>query len=581
MLLVKPNLMEATPTHGNELQKAYSRFGRQVTWSQIGANLAGALVVTSYFAFFYDKRDSGDILENFLVLAVMFPILVVIANLNYRRWEKDLHNYVETLGEGRAVSKELLSSARRKILDQPFVAAALSGLNWLLATVIMVVHQLIRAKPEQSAVDLLGECTSVAIGILISGCVTIAIIFFATERHLRNIWPYFFPQGGIKDMPGAFRLRLRDRMLVIFILTSIMPVTLMAVLSFSKTRMLLQEPTADITGGLLGLTAFVLVVTIALALVLSQYFASGILGPIRRMEAVMQKVATGDFDAVLPMDSNDELGALSDHFNRMTSGLKERELMKQSLELAKEVQQSLLPSSDPEIGSLDIAGSSIYCDETGGDYFDYLDEKILGKNRYGIVVGDVSGHGLPSALMMATVRAAVRQRAAMPGSIGQMITDVNRQFSQDVEETGGFVTLFCLVIDTEQGSLDWVRAGHEPGWFYNPTEDRFEALAGDGVAVGLTDSSRYSSNTLNGLVAGQIILLGTDGIWESRNPDGEMFGKKAVRKIIRQHHSSGAGAIRNAIFEELARFRQDQLPEDDVTLVVVKILRTGKKWIEI
>ena len=164
----------------------------------------------------------------------------------------------------------------------------------------------------------------------------------------------------------------------------------------------------------------------------------------------------------------------------------------------------------------------------------------------------------------------------MGGSIGQMITDVNRQFSQDVEETGGFVTLFCLVLDTDQGRLDWVRAGHDPGWLYTPGEDRFEALAGDGVAVGLTKTSTYKSTIIDTLKAGQIILLGTDGIWETRNPNGEMFGKNAVRKIIRRHHSAGANDIRKAIFEELDRFRQNRLPEDDVTLVVVKILKIGK-----
>jgi sigma-B regulation protein RsbU (phosphoserine phosphatase) len=92
----------------------------------------------------------------------------------------------------------------------------------------------------------------------------------------------------------------------------------------------------------------------------------------------------------------------------------------------------------------------------------------------------------------------------------------------------------------------------------------------------LAKTSTYSSNIIEPLTAGQIILVGTDGIWETRNLNGEMFGKEAVRKIIRRHHSSGAGAIRSAIIEELTRFRQHQLPEDDITLVVVKILGTGK-----
>jgi len=548
---------------------------RQMTWSQIGANFAGAITVTSYFVFFVSRPAGSFAAESFIILAIMFPILVLIASRSYRRWEKDLQNYAAALRDGQPVSEGLKFRARRKILDLPFVTAALSGLNWLLAALVMTVHQLVIAEPNQSAVELFWICASVFIGVIISGCVTIAIVFFATERDCRHIRPYFFPEGGLGDIPGALKLRLRDRMLIIFILVSILPVTLMAVLSLGKTRMMLHEPAADVVTSLMALTAFVLVVTVALAIVLSRYFASGILTPIRQMENAMQKVAGGDFEALLPLTSNDELGALSDHFNRMTGGLKERERMKQSLNLAKEVQQSLLPSSDPEIAYLDIAGRSVYCDETGGDYFDYLDEQILGRNRFGVVVGDVSGHGLPSAIMMATVRAALRQRASMPGTIGEMISDVNRQFSQDVEETGGFVTLLFLVFDAARRRLDWVRAGHDPGLFYDPASDRFSSLAEEGIAVGLTKHSQYNSYSLEPLAAGQIILLGTDGIWETRNPAGAMFGRKPVRDIIRRHHRAGSRTIGAAIFDELARFRQSELPEDDVTLVVVKVSSLG------
>jgi sigma-B regulation protein RsbU (phosphoserine phosphatase) len=93
--------------------------------------------------------------------------------------------------------------------------------------------------------------------------------------------------------------------------------------------------------------------------------------------------------------------------------------------------------------------------------------------------------------------------------------------------------------------------------------------------VGLTKTSRYLSHQLGPLAAGQVILLGTDGIWETRNPEGKMFGKKAVRKIIRQHHASDAGVIQGAILDKLSGFRQHRPPEDDVTLVVVKIRQTG------
>jgi sigma-B regulation protein RsbU (phosphoserine phosphatase) len=558
--------------HTNSVWAPYKRYRRNLTLSQIGANLAGAVTVTSYFAFFHPVSVTGGATRTFTLLALMFPVLVLIAATYSTRWEREVNRFVESHRDHQPVSDRLQKIARRKIMDQPFVSAALTALNWSLATVVMIVNQYL-VSSGLSATDQFWSCLSVLIGVLISGCVTVAIVFLSTEHQCRRIRPYFFPEGGSINVAGIRRLPLSGRMLVIFILTSILPVTLMAVLSFNKTRVLLLDPTEDVMTSLLQLTLFVLVVTVALAIVLSRYFASGILNPIGRMEAAMQKVATGDFQTVLPVDSNDELGALSHHFNRMTAGLKEREQMKLSLELAKEVQQSLIPASDPSVGGLDISGSSIYCEETGGDYLDYLDEKILGENRYGIVVGDVSGHGLPSALMMATVRAALRQRAALPGSVGDVMTDVNRQFSQDVEETGGFVTLFFIVIDTLQEQLTWVRAGHDPAVIYDAADERFEELAGEGIAIGLQNNSRYSTNHFRLLKTGQIILLGTDGIWETRNPAGDMFGKQPVRDIIQRNHRAGARTIRTAILNELAQFRQKSIPEDDVTLVVIKIVK--------
>ena len=126
----------------------------------------------------------------------------------------------------------------------------------------------------------------------------------------------------------------------------------------------------------------------------------------------MVKVEAGNFKTRVPIHSNDELGALGEHFNQMTVGLQERYRLRRSLDLAKEVQQNLLPKTDPVVAGLDIAGKSIYCDETGGDYFDYLDSSELGEQKFAVLVGDVSGHGIPSALLMATARAFIRQRTA-------------------------------------------------------------------------------------------------------------------------------------------------------------------------
>jgi sigma-B regulation protein RsbU (phosphoserine phosphatase) len=124
--------------------------------------------------------------------------------------------------------------------------------------------------------------------------------------------------------------------------------------------------------------------------------------------------------------SNDEIGYTGDAINEMTEGLIERERMQLSLNLAKEVQQNLPPKSNLKVNGLDIAGKSVYCDETAGDYYDFIIIDDAAEQRIGVAIGDVCGHGIPSALLMATVRSSLRQRASMPGSTAKIITDVNR-----------------------------------------------------------------------------------------------------------------------------------------------------------
>jgi sigma-B regulation protein RsbU (phosphoserine phosphatase) len=256
----------------------------------------------------------------------------------------------------------------------------------------------------------------------------------------------------------------------------------------------------------------------------------------------------------------------------MTDGLKDRYRLRQSLDLAKEVQQNLLPGKDPRFPGLDIAGKSIYCDETGGDYFDFFDHTGLDATRkYGVVIADVSEHGIPSALLMASTRAFLRQRSALSGSIAEVVSDVNRQLTRDVEDTGRFITLFYLQIDMKKRSLNWVRAGHEPAVLFDPATDCFEELTGEGIALGIDDSWQYVEGKRSMLTAGQIIVLSTDGIWEARNSQDEMFGKEAIYNIIRQNPHAGAAKVQDAVLTELKQFQQGVEPADDITLVIIKI----------
>jgi sigma-B regulation protein RsbU (phosphoserine phosphatase) len=244
---------------------------------------------------------------------------------------------------------------------------------------------------------------------------------------------------------------------------------------------------------------------------------------------------------------------------------------KKTLALASEVQKSLLPQEKPRVKGLDIAGKNVSCDEIGGDYFDFLWQRDSQKGPFSVVVGDISGHGVDSALLMTTARAFLRMRASQPGTISEIITAMNRHLTRDVLESGMFMTLFYLAIDPINRNLEWVRAGHDPAILYDPSRDQFEEFKGKGVALGVDETFDYKENGWSGLANGQIIAIGTDGIWEAVNKEGKMFGKDRLRSIIRSNANTGASDILTAVYNELSRYTQGQRSEDDITLVVIKV----------
>ena len=135
------------------------------------------------------------------------------------------------------------------------------------------------------------------------------------------------------------------------------------------------------------------------------------------------------------------------------------------------------------------------------------------------------------------------------------------------------MTLFYLSIDPANRNLCWVRAGHDPAIFYDPEIDKFDELRGEGMALGVDADGRYEQFQKTDLKQGQVIVLGSDGLWEARNSKGEMFGKSPVHQIIRQSSDATARGILTACFNTFNVFLGDRAPEDDVTLVVIMIIK--------
>jgi sigma-B regulation protein RsbU (phosphoserine phosphatase) len=161
-------------------------------------------------------------------------------------------------------------------------------------------------------------------------------------------------------------------------------------------------------------------------------------------------------------------------------------------------------------------------------------------------------------------------RADMPGSPAEIVTSVNRFLSKDTNGTGRFMSLLYLEIEPASNSLTWVRAGHDPALLYDQNMDEFVELGGTGLTMGVEEQWVFQQSQRPGFHPGQFVVLGSDGIWETRSPCGEMFGKERFKNVLRRCGAMNAKEMVEAVLAALDGFRGESPVEDDVTLVIVK-----------
>ena len=540
----------------------YYRFKNAMIFSILISNLIGVAIAqyfTQRYAFPYLPdivRLSAQIDKCFLPTSILVSVAIILI------YERPIRAYLKARYERKPLPAALVFKARQRLLNEPFFLIGISFCMWLAAA---VVH---------SGVFWAHETGPIVIRIAFlrhfeTGLITVTVAFFVLEFILqRSVIPYLFPDGGLSTIPGTMRIRIRTKLTAFLFACNIVP--LVSILQHIHGRLQANESLMTTLGSFQSNLAIQIFVFMAVAIWLTFLVSSNLTKPLQEITHVLRNVQHGLFEKRVRVTSNDEIGYTGDVINAMTEGLIERDQIKQSLALAKEIQQNLLPKDTWKLDGFDMAGKSEYCDETGGDYFDFIPAVGGEDGKLGVVIGDVSGHGIPSALLMATVRSALRQRAFHPGSAAQIISDVNRQIVQDIEPAGDFVTLFFLIIDTASKELTWVRAGHDPAILYDPASDSFEELGGSGVPLGVEGKYIYEEQKGAMLSRGRVILLGTDGIWEAPDLKGNRFGKEAVYEAVRCHHQRSANEILDRILSAQLAFQEGAKREDDATLVVIK-----------
>ncbi len=307
----------------------------------------------------------------------------------------------------------------------------------------------------------------------------------------------------------------------------------------------------------------------ALAMLVALAASRHLTRPIEHLKRVVQRLARGDLAVRAVVTTGDELQALGEAFNAMVPQLRERAHVQESLALAREVQQQLLPPAPPQIAGYDVCGVSLYSDETGGDYFDYVPGVTGDDGRLGVVVADVSGHGIAPALLMATTRALLHGARGRGLALDELLGLLNENLADDVSH-GHFVTLFLLTVEAGGDAIEWASAGHDPALVYRARSGSVGELGGDGIPLGIDPDWRYGDASRGTLGDGDIVLIGTDGIWETPAADGTRFGKHRLHEFLRAHAEDDAATLCAGLVDALARFRGSARQHDDVTIVVVK-----------
>ncbi|MCK5777350.1 MAG: SpoIIE family protein phosphatase [Rhodospirillales bacterium] len=302
-----------------------------------------------------------------------------------------------------------------------------------------------------------------------------------------------------------------------------------------------------------------------IAAALAIFGAKTLTSPIRRLHEAASKLARGDFSVRIQQAGRDEIGDLARGFNRMVPALEEQLRVKRDLYVAQEIQQHLIPATPPEIKGHDIAGRTIYCDETGGDYQDYMP---LDGDNYAVVVGDVTGHGVGAALLMVSARALMRANLAHHKSPDKLLASINRQLSED-SSGGRSLTLFYLQLKASSRDIDWISAGHEAALVFDPKRDAFTLLEGEDIPLGVDADWTFTSRTET-LPEGGVMVVYTDGLREARNGDGVEYGLDRLQAVIKRGHPDGCDALIEAIFKDLETFRDGTPAIDDISVVAIR-----------
>ncbi len=249
----------------------------------------------------------------------------------------------------------------------------------------------------------------------------------------------------------------------------------------------------------------------------------------------------------------------------------EKKRLDRDLEIARDIQRILLPSTSPEVKGFEVNGINIPARQVSGDYFDYIKVDDV---RLGIVIADVSGKGVPASLIMAMCRSVLRSHASINPSPADVLRKVNRQLFPDMKEDM-FISMAYLILDHETGQLTMARAGHDAPLLYTAADGKVARVNPPGMALGVDSGSVFDRLTRNysiHLNKDDCLVLYTDGVTEALDANGGEFGPERMIQAVQQAAPGGSPAIVKRLTDDLRGFIGAQPQADDITLIVIRKL---------
>jgi len=310
-----------------------------------------------------------------------------------------------------------------------------------------------------------------------------------------------------------------------------------------------------------------------------------VMNPFRRLSEWVKQLGQPGVADEMDIDTTTEIGEIAQAFSDITLKLREsqvnlaeQERLQKEMQVAQEIQQTLLPGSFPEIEGYGISSYYAAAKEVGGDYYDFVE---VDKDTLGIVVADVSGKGVPGSLVMTMIRTALRTEARGIKDAAEVLARVNDFVVNDMKK-GMFVTLFYVIIDSKKRRLNYASAGHNPMILYRASRNKTYYLNPHGFPIGISlpDKNLFrntiESDTLS-LNEGDILLIYTDGVTEAMNSRRHLYGEERFLNVIREHGHMAAEDFVNKLHEDLLSFTEGTSQSDDITLVAIKEKSSAEK----